>query len=124
MTDRHLWQEHEHMAGCAAMKTKLLCLMLLCLAPSMVDAGGAVGPDCSFKGKKLHGKVKVVTNFPDIKVKVVSNFADLHVKKVENFPDTCGKWKIVENFEDFKVQFVDNFPDIKIKYVDNFPGVP
>jgi hypothetical protein len=86
--------------------------------------GAAVAKDCTFKGRKLQGKVKVVQSFPDLKVKVVENFPDLKVKIVENFPDACGKWKLVENFPDFTIQYVENFPDLEIKMVENFPGLP
>jgi hypothetical protein len=84
---------------------------------------GSVGADCTFKGKKMFGKVQVVKNFPDIKVQKVDNFPDLKVQFVSNFPDKCGKWQVVDNFPDFKIQYVDNFPDVKIKAVDNFPGL-
>ena len=80
--------------------------------------------DCSYKGFKLYGKIKIVTNFPDIKVKVVENFPDIKVKVVQNFPDECGKWQIVDNFPDVKVEFVESFPDIKVQFVENFPGMP
>ncbi len=80
--------------------------------------------ECTYKGMKLYGKIKIVENFPDIKVQIVENFPDLKVKLVENFPDDCGEWKLVENFPDLKVQIVENFPDIKVKFVDNFPGLP
>lgn len=85
---------------------------------------GKIGKSCTYKGKKLKGKVQVVTSFPDFKVQVVSSFPDLKVKKVSSFPDKCGKWKFVKSFPDFKVQFVKSFPDFKIKYVSSFPGVP
>jgi hypothetical protein len=87
-------------------------------------AGSKVGPDCAFKGHKLHGKVKVVTAFPDLKVQVVTAFPDLKVQKVDAFPDKCGQWKVVDAFPDLKIQFVDAFPDLKIQYVSAFPGVP
>ena len=74
---------------------------------------GKIGKRCTFKGKKLMGKVQVVTSFPDFKVQVVGSFPDLKVKKVTSFPDRCGKWK-----------FVKSFPDFKIKYVKSFPGMP
>lgn len=80
--------------------------------------------NCTFKGFPLHGKIKFVDNFPDIKVKVVENFPDLKVKLVSNFPDDCGEWQIVENFPDVKIQLVENFPDITVKFVENFPGKP
>ena len=85
---------------------------------------GAVGSSCTFKGKKLYGKVQIVTSFPDIKVQVVTSFPDLNVKKVTSFPDSCGKWQLVTSFPDFKIQYVNSFPDVKIKFVESFPGVP
>ena len=88
------------------------------LTPMKVSAG------CTFKGKKLWGKIQVVKAFPDLKVQVVKAFPDLKVQKVNAFPDKCGKWQFVEAFPDLKVQFVDAFPDVKIQYVDAFPGVP
>ena len=87
-------------------------------------AGGKVGVDCSFKGKKLYGKIKVVDAFPDLKVQVVDAFPDLKVQVVDAFPDKCGKWKMVDAFPDVKIQMVTAFPDIKIKYVNAFPGLP
>jgi hypothetical protein len=85
---------------------------------------GNIGADCTFQGKKLYGKVKVVDSFPDVRVKAVTSFPDLKVKKVDSFADTCGEWQIVDSFADVKVQFVDSFPDIEIAYVDSFPGIP
>lgn len=91
-------------------------------------AGGAeaqtVGKDCTFKGRKLWGKMMVVTSSPDIKVMVVNSFPDLKVMNVNSFPDSCGKWQVVTSFPDLKVQFVNSFPDVKIMYVNSFPGVP
>lgn len=84
---------------------------------------GNVGSDCSFKGKRLYGKVQVVDSFPDIKVQVVTSFPDLKVQTVTSFPDSCGKWQFVTSFPDFKIQYVTSFPDIKIQMVTSFPGV-
>jgi hypothetical protein len=92
------------------------------LSPRGADAGSVSG-SCTFKGKKMYGKVQVVTSFPDVKVQVVTSFPDLKVQKVTSFPDSCGKWQLVDSFPDFKVQFVDSFPDVKVQYVDSFPGV-
>ncbi len=78
---------------------------------------------CSFDGKKLYGKIQVVTAFPDVKVQVVTAFPDVKVQVVTAFPSECGKWQMVDSFPDTKVQFVDAFPDVKIQYVDAFPGV-
>lgn len=88
-------------------------------------AGGAVDKgSCTFKGKKMFGKVQFVTAFPDIKIQVVTAFPDLKVQKVTAFPDGCGKWQVVNAFPDLKVQVVNAFPDVKVQYVDAFPGVP
>jgi len=102
----------------------LITSLVVLLTMSMAHAGGKVGSSCTFKGKKLYGKVKVVTSFPDIKVQVVTSFPDLKVKTVTSFPDSCGKWKFVESFPDFTIQYVTSFPDIKIEHVTSFPGVP
>lgn len=77
---------------------------------------------CSFRDKRLLGKVKVVESFPDVRVKVVSSFADLKVKKVSSFADECGEWQFVESFPDFTIQYVDSFADVEITMVDDFPG--
>lgn len=106
------------------MRRIVALVVLLMFALSATAFAGNVGKDCTFKGKKLQGKVQIVTSFPDIKVQVVTSFPDLKVKKVTSFPDGCGKWQIVDSFPDFKIQIVDSFPDIKIQYVDSFPGVP
>jgi hypothetical protein len=88
-----------------------------------VSGSNQISSDCTFHGKKMYGKVQVVTSFPDIKVQVVSSFADLKVQTVNSFPDSCGKWQFVNSFPDFKIQYVNSFPDIKIMMVNSFPGV-
>lgn len=85
-------------------------------------AGGFDKVSCSFNGKKLYGKIQIVTAFPDVKIQEVSAFPDLKVQKVTAFPDICGKWQIVNAFPETKVQFVTAFPDVKIEYVTAFPG--
>ena len=87
-------------------------------------AGSVSKGACTFKGKKLYGKIQVVTAFPDVEVQEVTAFADVKVQKVTAFPDSCGKWQMVTAFPDTKVQFVTAFPDVKIQYVTAFPGVP
>lgn len=79
---------------------------------------------CFFNGIPLHGKVKFVESFPDIKIKFVTSFPDLKVKFVDHFPDDCGEWQIVESFPDFKVKVVESFPDIEVEVVESFPGMP
>ena len=86
-------------------------------------ASDKVTSECTFRGKKLHGKVKIVSAFPDFKIKKVDAFEDLKVKQVGAFPDSCGKWKFVDAFPDFTIQYVDAFPDFTVKFVDAFPGL-
>lgn len=81
-----------------------------------------IGDDCTFKGKRLAGRVKVVDAFPDFEVKRVDAFEDLRVKWVDAFPDSCGRWEKVDAFPDFTIKYVDAFPDFTIRNVDAFPG--
>ncbi len=104
------------------MKKALSVIIILFMFAGVVDAK-AVSSDCTFKGKKLYGRIKIVNSFPDVKVKIVSSFPDLKVKQVTSFPDKCGLWHVVDSFPDTKIQFVDSFPDVTIKYVDAFPGL-
>jgi hypothetical protein len=78
--------------------------------------------NCTFKGKPLWGRVRVVDNAEDIKVKIVDNAEDVRVRIVENAPFRCGQWQFVENAEVIKIRFVDNAEDIKIRFVDNDEG--
>ncbi len=99
----------------------LICALGLTLAASPVRAA-KTGSDCTYKGRKLYGKVQVVDAFPDFRVQIVSAFPDLKVQRVDVFADSCGRWQFVDAFPDFKVQFVDAFSDFDIQYVDAFPG--
>nr|WP_243394697.1 hypothetical protein [Leptospira adleri] len=105
--------------------TKKMLMIALLIFPT-IGAGlmyaGNVQSGCTFNGKKLYGKIQIVTSFPDVKVQEVTSFPDLKVQKVTSFPDSCGKWEIVNSFPDTKVQIVTSFPDIKIQYVTSFPG--
>ncbi len=103
-----------------------LCTLILSLSVAALPAyaGSKVSKQCTYKGIKLNGKVKVVERGGDIKVKVNTSFPDLKVQQVNSFPNKCGQWQYVSSFPDFTVQFVDSFPDITIKYVEAFPGRP
>ena len=70
-------------------------------------ASGKITSNCTYKGKPLYGKVKVVDSFEDFKVKKVTSFEDIRVKEVTSFPDRCGRWQYVNSFEDFKIKFVE-----------------
>ena len=101
-------------------RTWFTCLLM---AGTCAWANGIDKNACTFKGKKLYGKIQVVTSFPDVKVQEVTAFPDLKVQKVTAFPDKCGQWQLVNSFPDTKIQFVAAFPDVKVQYVDAFPGV-
>jgi hypothetical protein len=79
---------------------------------------------CTWNGKRLWGRVRYVTSFPDVRVKVVTALPRLRVKEVTSFADSCGKWEIVDALPDLKVQVVDALPDLTIEYVTSFPGLP
>ncbi len=36
-----------------------------------------IGSDCTFKGKKLYGKVQIVSSFADFKIEIVNSFPDI-----------------------------------------------
>lgn len=114
-----LWYGRKHMKK-AIVSVMVSAVLGFALTAS---AGGSFSKgSCTFNGKKLYGKIQVVSSFPDVKVQVVTSFPDVKVKKVSSFPDKCGEWQMVDSFPDTKVQFVDSFPDVKIQYVDSFPG--
>ena len=81
---------------------------------------------CTFNGKPLYGKVKIVDVGADFKVKEVEYIPNLKVLRVEAFPDRCGRWQFVEDneFSDFTIQFTDGCPDFTIQFVEAFPGIP
>lgn len=78
---------------------------------------------CTFNGKPLYGRVKIVEYAADFNVKVVEYSADLDVKIVEYSADRCGEWKIVESAPDFTIRLVEYAPDFKIRFVESAPGV-
>lgn len=82
-----------------------------------------ISSDCTFKGKKLYGRVALVAGGGDVKVRVVDSSPNLKVRKVTAGADECGEWEIVEGGADLKVQFVDSSPDFTIRFVDYSPGL-
>jgi hypothetical protein len=71
---------------------------------------------CTFNGKKLYGKVKVVNSNEDFKVRIVENSEDISIISTDKDPSKCGEWKFVDYSEDFKVRFVTSGEDFKIRY--------
>jgi hypothetical protein len=86
-----------------------------------VEDCGRIKCDCTFDGIPLFGRVRYVTDFPDITVRETP-FPDLRVREGP-FADSCGEWEIVENFEDIRVEVVTSLEDFGIEYSD-FPGIP
>ena len=61
------------------MISSFIIMMMLLLPPAQEKT---VTRDCRCNGFKLYGKVKIVTDFPDLKVKIVENFPDLKVQEI------------------------------------------
>lgn len=81
--------------------------------------------DCTCEGKRLYGKVKVVSSGADFKVQVVDTWQDLDVKVVTEWADSCGKWKFVDentSWYDFSIEYVSSYPDFKVKFVNTWAG--
>jgi hypothetical protein len=73
--------------------------------------------DCTYKGKKLHGRVRVVDFNPDFKVRIVDANEDLKVRVRDGVASLCGDWVFTNGVADFTVQFVDFNPDFTIRIV-------
>lgn len=94
----------------------------------VVGMCGRIRCDCTFMGKNLWGKVRIVQppTPATFKIEVVTNFlTDLKVKKVPapGLTTRCGEWQEVTALEDFSVQVVQSLGDFRIQYVDSLPGV-
>jgi hypothetical protein len=81
---------------------------------------GKIRCDCTLNGKKLYGRVQVVTAFADFEVREGS-FPDLNVRKT-SLPTACGEWEFVNALGDFTIQWVTAFEDFTIAY-SSFPGL-
>ena len=86
---------------------------------ALVDKG-----TCSFHGKKLYGKIQIVSEHADVTVQEVAAFPDLKMKPVRAFADRCGMWQLVDAGAETTVEFVAAFPDVRIQRVAAFPGLP
>jgi hypothetical protein len=103
---------------------KIILVLLLALIPSMSFAGGRIGQDCTSKGKKLYGRVRIVNVGETFKVKAVSLGEDLRVQTSNTLATTCGRWEIVSIAEDFSIRMVDMGEDFSIRFVEVGNGVP
>lgn len=100
-----------------------VCALFLSLATSPAFAS-KIGKDCTFKGKKLYGKVQVVDAFPDFRVRVVSAFPDLKVQRSTLLPVPAVAGNGWTPFPISKSSSSNAFSDFDIQYVDAFPGIP
>ena len=89
------------------------------------STGGIVDKGtCSFRGKKLYGKIQIVSEHADVTVQEVGSFPDLKMRQVAAYADRCGLWQLVDSGADTKIQFVSAFPDVRIQRVVAFAGLP
>lgn len=100
----------------------LLLLAPMAAALCSMRSGECITKDGMFRGKRLCGKVRIVSGSADFKVRVVDSFEDLSVKPVSSFADDPGEWQIVSGQADFTVRIVESFPDFTIRFVSSFPG--
>lgn len=105
------------------MKRIILLLLTFISLAAFTRSGGPIADDCTCKGIKLWGQVKIVDQYPDFRVKVVTSHENLTVQVVKSYPDKCGKWQFVDYFEDFKIQLVDFSEDFTIRFDPYFPGL-
>lgn len=75
---------------------------------------------CTFNGKTLTGKVRVVEYGEDFKVRVVEYGEDITVIKQTLLSSSpkCGAWQFVEQGENFKVRIVEYREDFSIRFSD------
>ncbi|MFT3710940.1 MAG: hypothetical protein QM817_25215 [Archangium sp.] len=87
------------------------------------DAGPALDKvNCTWKGKKLYGKIEFVDSFPDLKIREVTALADLKVEMVSSLPSRCGEWQEVTSLPTLRVKKVTAFEDLEVEFVTAFPG--
>ena len=70
----------------------------------------------TYNGKKVYGKVKVVSSNQDFKVKIVNSSEDISIVKTEHSPSNKGEWQFVESGEDIKVKLVSSGEEFTVKF--------
>lgn len=99
-------------------------ILFLILIPFLLLAGDKIGSDCTLKGKKLSGRIRIVTANEDFRVRVVNANEDLKVLlQTITWNERCGEWYYADANYDFKVRFVEANEDFKIRFVNAIPGV-
>ncbi|MEO0075644.1 MAG: hypothetical protein ABIK31_06010 [candidate division WOR-3 bacterium] len=102
---------------------QIALFLIVFVAWAFVPSSSPIKPDCTCKGIKLWGRVRVVDSFENFRVRVVNDLQDFNVRKVDSQPYWCGEWQFVDSHEDFTIRFVDSHEDFTIKFVDSFPGI-
>lgn len=92
------------------------------LTPDPIEAN-PISKNCTYKGKKLSGRVEFVKDFPDIRVRIVKANPHLRVQKMTANTSKCGEWEIVKFPPSLRVMIDPQHGEIDIQYVNFSPGV-
>lgn len=104
--------------------TGLLLLVPVAALLCSMRPGECITRDGMFRGKRLCGRVRIVSGSADFRVRVVDSFEDLGVVVKSGFAGKPGEWQFVSGGgADFTVRIVESHPDFTIKFVGSFPGV-
>lgn len=95
---------------------QIALFLIVFVAWAFVPSSSPIKPDCTCKGIKLWGRVKVVEAHEDFKVRI-SEHPDLRVK-LTNLPGKCGEWYFVDVHQDFSIRFVESHEDFEIEFSD------
>jgi hypothetical protein len=69
----------------------------------------------------IHGRIQLVTSFPDYRVQAVTGLADVRVKIVKSLPHS-GEWQIVSSFPDYRIELVNALPDFTVEFDGGVPS--
>ncbi len=67
--------------------------LILLLIPVLLFSESSVSNDCTYKGRKLYGRILLVSSSPDLRVRSVNSIPDLRVQTVTTVPSRCGEWQ-------------------------------
>ncbi|EKR65797.1 MULTISPECIES: hypothetical protein [Leptospira] len=98
-------------------------ILILLLIPVLLFSESSVSNDCMFQGKKLYGRIMLVSSNPDLRVRSVNTIPDLRVQAVTTVPNRCGEWQMVTSNPDLRIQIDPSFGEFTIQFVESFPGV-
>lgn len=101
---------------------KKFIILFILLATVSLNAVGKIEEDCTYKGIRLYGKVRIVYAGENLKVRIANAGEDLRVQTVNAGANSCGKWEFVTFGEDYKILFVDAGEDFVIRFDTANPG--